>query len=310
MLVDDVDVDTVVHHHGGVLLRAFVNGASDFGADVLRAAAAAGNGTERGGGGIVVRRRQGVVVEVERADVGHQGVDLHEVVAARVDGAHTVDGVLLAGIGRHGVVVADVAYAGVPQPQHVAALDGVQFARGVAVAAQGTVVLYVDTVQHVAAVGRGAGTDDRLDDNQLRQAAGGVVVGLVAVAVDEDTALAAVEAAGVEVVATRVGTPVGAAVDGGVEGQGTLRQRGDIAARGARLEGGIGVGASLVGVRPHRRVRNGVHADIDKHRAVHVAHVAGTVHVVHHRAGGQVDDRRRTQRGAVSVDALALDVVA
>ena len=259
------------------------------------------------------------VQEVHTADIGHGGVHVDHVVAHAVQRVHTVDGVLLREVGRDGVGRTCVVDGRVLQPHGIGPLDGTQLARGLAQVVDGAIVAHVDAVVHVAAVGRGAGTDNRVHDVHQRQAAVGVVhIGVVALAVHTDAALAAIEARFREVGVAHVVTPVGTAVDGGLQLQlgGRQGRHTHLAPHAvARLEFGVAVfihhvvAAAVLAqedvARPHGAVVHSLEAHVDIHRAVHVAQIAAAVDVVLDGAARQVDNRRGAQVGVGGRLALA-----
>ena len=91
--------------------------------------------------------------EGDGLDVVHRRVELYQVEAAGVDRVNVVDGVVHRGVGRSGVGGADVFDGRIVEPQLVGALHRHQLARGVAEFALVAVVQYVDTAQHIAALG-------------------------------------------------------------------------------------------------------------------------------------------------------------
>ena len=233
--------------------------------------------------------------EGDGLDVVHRRVELYQVEAAGVDRVNVVDGVVHRGVGRSGVGGADVFDGRIVEPQLVGALHRHQLARGVAEFALVAVVQYVDTAQHITALGRSAAADYAVGDAEHRQHALGLR-GVVAQAVDADAVLAAGEAFHREVFRADIGTPVGAAVDRSHKHQ--------LVGRQGRFQTRIGVGGAANGRGPHGAVLHGLDTQVHIGRAVDLTAVAAAEDMARDVAARDVHYRRGTQGGGVGIHAL------
>ena len=177
----------------------------------------------------------------------------------------------------------------------------------------GAVVAHVDTAVDVTTAGRGSGAEDGVDDvHQGHALVCGVHIGVVAFAVDEDAALAAVEAFFREVGASDVVTPVGAGVDGGLQLQFVFLHGTDegIVAAMSGFEVDVGVGYAVDGLVPDDAVLDGIDTHIDVGRAVDVAEVTAAIYVVLNGTARDVDNRGGAHGGVGEVAGEAFTRIA
>ena len=292
------DVGAVEHidHRVGVVVDG------ELVADVAVGAAGGHRAADDGAGGID---------EVQHVDIVDRLLDGDVVEALGGEVADAVDGIAGGGVGRGSVDGTLIEDGGVLEREVVGTLDRLDLLGGAVAAVHRAVVAEGDVAHDVAAVGGGAGADDALGDVEDRS--GG---GVVAVTVDQDTALAAVVAFGAFEVGLGAGlTPVGTSEDGGVEdelsGDETIAAVSLTVACGGSVEGGLIVGkrTAAVGVGPDGRGVDGINTDVDVGGAVDVAQEAAAVGVGHEGAAGEVEDRRRHGVGHVAFAVVAEAIV-